>query len=217
MSMTAYRSAVVAKLAATFPTCDVAGHSGRFNLATLKAFSLKAPAIRVAVLGVRQTKPQAGGCTEARLAVGVYLVTRDTPPVPAVPAVLDDDGAVVTPAVPMVPPVSRDEAALTLVDALIDLLDREQFIPSPEDPDDPDWEPPFRSHLATNITAQNLYDAETQGVGVALWALGYEQVIVIGADTDESPDLWRTDGPADPTADGHVAWTETDLPADEEG
>ncbi|WP_291754026.1 hypothetical protein [Brevundimonas sp.] len=60
-------------------TFGVEGHLGRFSAADLSTFLSVAPAIRVAVLGVRD--PVAAGLTgedlDATVVLGVYVVTKD--------------------------------------------------------------------------------------------------------------------------------------------
>jgi len=73
------RDAVVDTIKAALPTFGVEGHLGRFSAADLSTFLSVAPAIRVAVLGVRD--PVAAGLTgedlDATVVLGVYVVTKD--------------------------------------------------------------------------------------------------------------------------------------------
>lgn len=73
------RDAVVDDVKAALPTFNVEGHLGRFSATDLTTFLNVAPAIRVAVLGVRD--PVAAGLTgedlDATVVLGVYIVTKD--------------------------------------------------------------------------------------------------------------------------------------------
>ncbi|PZO03984.1 MAG: hypothetical protein DCF29_10890 [Alphaproteobacteria bacterium] len=73
------RDAVVDAIKAALPTFGVEGHLGRFSAADLKTFLTFAPAVRVAVLGLRD--PAAAGLTgedlDATAVLGIYVVTKD--------------------------------------------------------------------------------------------------------------------------------------------
>lgn len=73
------RDAVVDDIKAALPAFNVEGHLGRFSAKDLSTFLNFAPAIRVAVLGVRD--PLAAGLTgedlDATVVLGVYVVTKD--------------------------------------------------------------------------------------------------------------------------------------------
>jgi phage gp37-like protein len=91
------REAIVAGIkAAVDSSLDVAAHSGRFTLDELSAFMVKAPAIRVAMLGVQAMTPVGEGGLDLDIQIGLYVATKDS-------------GA----------RLSRDTASLGLVEALV--------------------------------------------------------------------------------------------------
>lgn len=73
------RDAVVGAIKEALPTFNVEGHLGRFSATDLTTFLNVAPAVRVAVLGVRD--PVASGLEgedlDATVVLGVYVVTKD--------------------------------------------------------------------------------------------------------------------------------------------
>ena len=90
-SLLELRAAIVSALdAATASDVEVAAHSGRFDESELAAFLVRAPAIRVAVLGIGQIDPVDDGSFDARARIGIYLATKD------VDAALDRDTAVLS-------------------------------------------------------------------------------------------------------------------------
>lgn len=96
MSLLALRTAIVDTLKADVPAVkDIDGHGGRFGLDELKRWAVKAPAIRVAVLGLRDFSEQPQGKFRGTARIGLFLLTKDTP------------GS------------ERSAAALAIVDALI--------------------------------------------------------------------------------------------------
>lgn len=73
------RDAVVAAIKTALPAFNVEGHLGRFSAADLKTFLTVAPAVRVAVLGLRDTVASGpdGADIDATAVLGVYVVTKD--------------------------------------------------------------------------------------------------------------------------------------------
>jgi len=72
------RAAVIAAITAQLPKgWDVGGHLGRFTANDLTKFITLAPAVRVAVLGLTDPKPQDGDAVEWRVKIGVFVVTKD--------------------------------------------------------------------------------------------------------------------------------------------
>lgn len=72
------REAVKDELAATFDRADVETHAGRFDLGELKKFIARAPAIRIAVLGVDQEDAETGDGDLWQVRMGAFIVTKDT-------------------------------------------------------------------------------------------------------------------------------------------
>ena len=72
------RDAIIARIRAALPEFDVEGHYGRFDATELSRFVAKAPAARVAVLGLSDSSD---GVDEDDLdtvaRIGVYVVTKD--------------------------------------------------------------------------------------------------------------------------------------------
>lgn len=55
--------------------CDLTG--GRFDLGELRKFAVKAPAIRVACLGIAEVRQADTGEFDARASIGAFIVTKD--------------------------------------------------------------------------------------------------------------------------------------------
>lgn len=71
---------IAGDLAPQFPDlASCTGHTGRFNLADLRRDGIKAPAIRVSLLGARPADPFAGSVHTAKLEMAAYVITRDRP------------------------------------------------------------------------------------------------------------------------------------------
>jgi phage gp37-like protein len=72
------RAAIVTALdGATADNVSVEPHSGRFDEQELGAFLVRAPAIRVAVLGVRRLDAVDDGSFDASVQIGIYIATKD--------------------------------------------------------------------------------------------------------------------------------------------
>ncbi|WP_246480016.1 hypothetical protein [Kaustia mangrovi] len=71
--------AIVAELGALDGIEDCDRHGGRFDVAELKRFAVKAPAIRVAALGIRAVSQVDTGEQDARLRIGAFIATKDRP------------------------------------------------------------------------------------------------------------------------------------------
>lgn len=72
------RDAVIAGLSAVLPGYTVEGHLGRFTAEDLSKFLLAAPAVRVAVLAVSDSRATTDGtAVDCTVRLGVYVVTRD--------------------------------------------------------------------------------------------------------------------------------------------
>lgn len=78
---------------------EVAAHAGRFDLEELKAFTARAPAVRVALLRVDAGVEVAGPAIQREAALAAFIVTRDAPSLP------------------------RDAAAATIAQALLGLVE----------------------------------------------------------------------------------------------
>ena len=76
------RDAVVAQLAAVLPPAfTVDGHLGRFTPADLSTFLTKAPAAKVAILGLNggEAAGAEGEALDCRITMAIYVVTKDGP------------------------------------------------------------------------------------------------------------------------------------------
>lgn len=71
------RDAVVAKVKQALPAFDVEGHLGRFEATDLNKFMTKAPAIRVAILGLADPRSEGEGLTLYSVRLVLYVVTKD--------------------------------------------------------------------------------------------------------------------------------------------
>ena len=73
------RDAVVNAIKTALPAFNVEGHLGRFSAADLTTFLNVAPAVRVAVLGLRDTVASGldGEDLDATVVLGVYVVSKD--------------------------------------------------------------------------------------------------------------------------------------------
>lgn len=78
---------------------EVAAHAGRFDIDELKAFTARAPAVRVALLRVDAGVEAAGPAIRREAALAAFIVTRDAPALP------------------------RDRAAATIAQALLTLVE----------------------------------------------------------------------------------------------
>lgn len=73
------RAAMIDAIKQALPSFEVAGHMGRFSATDLNQFLVKAPAVRVAILGLSDTSalgPE-GDHLAARVKLAIYVVTRD--------------------------------------------------------------------------------------------------------------------------------------------
>lgn len=73
------RAAVIAAIQAALPGFEVAGHLGRFSASDLGQFLVKAPAVRVAVLGLSNARAlgEDGDHLAADVKVAIFVVTKD--------------------------------------------------------------------------------------------------------------------------------------------
>ncbi|MFC5372888.1 hypothetical protein ACFPIF_10010 [Brevundimonas faecalis] len=75
------RTAVADAIKGVLPTFDVGGHLGRFTTADLSVFLTRAPAVRVAALGLSNahtmTDNDGRDMLAADVKMGVYVVTKD--------------------------------------------------------------------------------------------------------------------------------------------
>ena len=72
------RQAVIDGIKAKLPPqWDVAGHLGRFAAADLNAFLLKAPAVRVAILGLTDSRRVDDDAIECRVRIGIFVIAKD--------------------------------------------------------------------------------------------------------------------------------------------
>ncbi len=89
------RAAIVAAIHARLPKLDCQSHPGRFDLAEIKRIAAKAPAVRVALLGLPSADAAGSGERDQEVRCAAFVLTTDKPPLP------------------------RDEAAINLVEALL--------------------------------------------------------------------------------------------------
>lgn len=83
MSLLDLRDAIVDQVKATFPELrECSGHAGRFDLEELKRFLLSAPAVRVAVVSVRNIEGTGTGQARGDADMAAFIVTRDTSKLP---------------------------------------------------------------------------------------------------------------------------------------
>lgn len=79
MSLVTLRTAIVAGINTGLPSLrDCSAHGGRFSLKELKATAAKAPAVRVACLGINDFVAVPAG-VEAMTVWGAFVITRDQP------------------------------------------------------------------------------------------------------------------------------------------
>lgn len=110
--LSAFRDAVVADFRAFLPDVrEIEAHFGPFDLDELKAFVVKAPAVRVSIVGSAPAVPVSTREMDVQLHCAAYIVTRASARVPA------------------------DVAALSLAEQLIGRLARRAFVGWCETPD----------------------------------------------------------------------------------
>jgi len=90
------RNAVATQIKAALPAFEVAGHLGRFSATDLDLFLTKAPAVRVAVLGLTDSAEVDDLSTDYTARLAVFIVTKDG-----------------------VAKLSRDEAAVAAVETVL--------------------------------------------------------------------------------------------------
>lgn len=78
VSLSQFRDAVVAALTAAIPQVDIATHGGTFDDAELGRFATKAPAIRVALVGVGKVGQYGDGRLSLPVNVAAVAVTKDS-------------------------------------------------------------------------------------------------------------------------------------------
>lgn len=73
------RAAVIDAIKAALPGFEVAGHLGRFSATDLNQFLVKAPAVRVAILGLANAQAQGedGDHLAVDVKVAIFVVTKD--------------------------------------------------------------------------------------------------------------------------------------------
>lgn len=77
MSLIACRDGIVAAIKAAIPALkEVKSHAGRFDLAELQRLAAKAPAVRVACLGVLSAKATPG-CVEITVSWAAFVIAKD--------------------------------------------------------------------------------------------------------------------------------------------
>ena len=106
-SLSNVRAAVLASLRALIPGVDIETHGGTFDEAQIKIFASKAPAIRVAILGVGQVRLYGDGEVRVPINFTAVCVARDGM----------SDGK----------PVLRDEQALYLANAVVLAMQGNRF------------------------------------------------------------------------------------------
>lgn len=132
-------------LLAPFGVKDVATHYGMFDQQAVQRFGAKAPAARVAVIGVNKIGDFQGGL-EAELRIAIYLITRDTVNTAANPPVQ----------------LPRDQAMLGIVQAVIQGANQNVWSQG-------------TGNQPTEIAAENLYSDDQAGGGFLLWAVSFSQ------------------------------------------
>ncbi|TAN61083.1 MAG: hypothetical protein EPN20_12955 [Magnetospirillum sp.] len=89
------RGAIVATIHARLPALDCQSHPGRFDLAEIKRIAAKAPAVRVACLGLPAAGAAGSGERDQEIRFAAFVLTTDKPRLP------------------------RDVAAINLVESLL--------------------------------------------------------------------------------------------------
>ncbi len=108
-ALTTYRQMVLDGIHAAMPELkEVAAHPGRFDLGELKRIAMRAPAVRMAILGGPRIAEQSDERLRVDLACALFVITRDAPG------------------------LSRDEAALNITEALIRLISLNQWQITPD-------------------------------------------------------------------------------------
>ena len=82
---------------------DVSGHPGRFDLEELRRTSVRAPAVRIAILGAPRIGEVSDERIRATLSMAAFVITKDAPGLP------------------------RDEAAVNITEGLIRLVSLNQW------------------------------------------------------------------------------------------
>ncbi len=165
LRLNAYLEAVASAINERLPelaSCEI--HPGRFTVDELRRFATKAPAVRVALLGLT-SGPHASGQRAVEAHIAVYVATTKKPELP------------------------RHVGAVNIVEVLADFIPESQF------------ECTGSPAGAENVSAQNLYAGSDTAKGCALWALSWEQELLIGNDAFAATD----DTPPVPTA-LYVGW-----------
>lgn len=142
-----YQSQVVAQIHAYLPelkTCTT--HPGKMTLEELKKVGTRAPAVHVAMLDI-PGRPAHTQDTESALTMVAYVTTRDTPRLPS------------------------EQAALNLVEALVNFIPGRQF------------------HVAAlptqRVSARNLYSTKAGQASVSLWGITWRQELRFATEPDE--------------------------------
>ena len=144
-----YRQMMLAAIRQAMPELkEVAGHPGRFDLGELQRISMRAPAVRLAILGAPRIAETSDERLRIDLSLAAFVITRDAPGLP------------------------RDEAALNIVETLMQLVSLNQWQVA-EDTG-------FGLLLPREMRAENLYSGEVDRRGVALWGLSWRQGMILG-------------------------------------
>ncbi len=117
---------------------QVSTHGGRFDLAELQRWATQTPCIRVGALAVPRVDIEAMQVI-ANVQWGAFIVTRDVPEVP------------------------RDSSALSLLQALLNVVTPYQR-----------WNDQ-NAYAPTDIVGTNIYNASLDKTGMASWALTWSQ------------------------------------------
>lgn len=118
----------------------VEAHGGRFDRLELARYSKRAPAVLIAAMSMPRVEERPRSRPQVQFAA--FVVCRDAPSAP------------------------RDAQALTLAEALVRLVPRNQW--GREDAESP-----------ANISAENLYSGEIDKLGIAMWAVSWRQTIAL--------------------------------------
>lgn len=103
-ALTTYRHMILSAIRAALPELqEVAGHPGRFDLGELKRIAMRAPAVRLAIIGAPAIAERSDERLQMDVSLAAFVITRDAPRLP------------------------RDEAALNIVEAIVRLVSLNQW------------------------------------------------------------------------------------------
>lgn len=158
MKLVAHRNAIKQAFKDRFTAMadEIDVHPGRFNLDELKKLSLKLPAIRITTMALGKPEPVGNGEVDRAVKCVAFIITGDKKDLP------------------------RDEAALNIIEDLINYLPKKTF-------DKPEGEDGHIGglHLINDNDvgeAENLYSSNLGRNNVTIWGLSWTQTIRFGQD-----------------------------------